>query len=137
MSANGVNSTRVLLIDPNVFFARRVTDALKQEGFDVVHSTQSAYALTMLEYDTPAAILCSTTMREINAYELPMLVHADPRMDQHGQLIGVDLAHGGGAENGRGRVVLKHGQGIGRLGAVHHVKALLFERVGDPPRKKH
>lgn len=79
-NGNGVNSTRVLLIDPNVFFARRVTDALKQEGFDVVHSTQSAYALTMLEYDTPAAILCSTTMREMNAYELPVLVHADPRM---------------------------------------------------------
>src|SRR5258708_25114551 len=80
MSANGVNSTRVLLIDPNVFFARRVTDALKNEGFDVVHSTQSAYALTMLEYDTPSAIVCSTSLREMNAHQLPRLVHADPKM---------------------------------------------------------
>jgi CheY-like chemotaxis protein len=80
MSFNGSNSTKVLLIDPNVFFARRVSDALKQEGFDVVHSTQSAYALTMLEYDTPSAILCSASMREINAFELPVIVHADPKM---------------------------------------------------------
>ena len=33
----------------------------------------------MLEYDTPAAILCSTSMREINAHELPPIVHADPK----------------------------------------------------------
>src|SRR5260370_20414854 len=34
----------------------------------------------MIEYDPPAAIVCSTTLREINAHELPQLVHADPRM---------------------------------------------------------
>jgi CheY-like chemotaxis protein len=71
---------RILLIDANVFFARRVADALKKEGFEVVHSTQSAYALTMLEYDPPAAILCSTSLREINAHELPPIIHADPKM---------------------------------------------------------
>ena len=80
MSFNGASQTRVLLIDSNVFFARRVTDALKQEGFDVVHSTQSGYALTMLEYDTPAAILCSISLREMNAYELPVIIHGDPKM---------------------------------------------------------
>src|SRR5258708_3471738 len=71
---------KILLIDTNVFFAKRVGDALKHEGFEVVHSTQSAYALTMIEYDPPAAIVCSTTLREMNAHELPQLVHADPRM---------------------------------------------------------
>src|SRR5215470_986343 len=71
---------RILLIDANVFFARRVSEALKQEGFEVVHSTQSAYALTMLEYDPPSAILCSTSLREINAHELPPIIHADPKM---------------------------------------------------------
>ncbi len=70
---------KILLIDANVFFARRVTEALKLEGFEVVHSTQSGYALTMLEYDTPAAILCSTSLREINAHELPPILHADPK----------------------------------------------------------
>jgi len=72
-------SAKILLIDANVFFARRVTDALKQEGFEVVHSTQTGYALTMLEYDTPSAIVCSTSLRDINAHDLPPIVHADPK----------------------------------------------------------
>ena len=70
---------KILLIDANVFFARRITDALRLEGFEVVHSTQAGFALSMLEYDTPAAILCSTNLREINPHELPPLVHADPK----------------------------------------------------------
>ena len=78
--ASSTSGARILLIDANVFFARRVTEALKQEGFEVVHSTQSAYALTMLEYDPPSAILCSTSLREINAHELPPIIHADPKM---------------------------------------------------------
>ncbi|MBZ5531905.1 MAG: DUF4388 domain-containing protein [Acidobacteriia bacterium] len=72
-------SGKILLIDANVFVARRIADALRLEGFEVVHSTQAGFALTMLEYDTPAAILCSTNLREINAHELPPLVHADPK----------------------------------------------------------
>lgn len=79
MSSSVAGSAKILLIDANVFFARRVTDALKQEGFEVIHSTQSGYALTMLEYDTPSAIVCSTSLREINAHDLPPIVHADPK----------------------------------------------------------
>lgn len=70
-------SPKILLIDSNVFFAKRLGDALKQEGMDVIHSTQAAYALTMLEWDTPAAILCATNLREMNAFELPRIVHSD------------------------------------------------------------
>src|SRR5437588_1782236 len=76
---NSVSAAKILLIDSNVFFARRVTDALRHEGFEVSHSTQSGYALTMLEYDTPSVILCSTSLREINAHELPPIIHADPK----------------------------------------------------------
>jgi len=76
---NSAASAKILLIDANVFFARRVTDALKQEGFEVIHSTQSGYALTMLEYDTPSAIVCSTSLREMSAHDLPPIVHADPK----------------------------------------------------------
>ena len=76
---NSVSTAKILLIDSNVFFARRVTDALRHEGFEVSHSTQSGYALTMLEYDTPSVILCSTSMREMNAHELPPIIHADPK----------------------------------------------------------
>ena len=68
---------KLLLIDSNVFFAKRLGDALKAEGFDVVHSTQSAYALTMLEWNTPFAILCATNLREMNAYEIPKILHGD------------------------------------------------------------
>ncbi len=71
------NSLRILIIDSNVFFAKRLTEALKKEGFDVVHATQSAYALTMLEWDTPIAILCATNLREMGAHEIPQLLHAD------------------------------------------------------------
>jgi len=80
MSVQTSSPPKILLIDTNVFFARRVGDALKREGFEVIHTTQSAYALTMLEYDTPSAIVCSTSMREISAHELPPLVHADPKV---------------------------------------------------------
>lgn len=79
MSSSDFATGKILLIDANVFFARRITEALKREGFDVVHSTQSAYALTMLEYDMPSVILCSTSLREINAHDLPQIVHADPK----------------------------------------------------------
>ncbi len=79
MSAFVTAPGKILLIDANVFFAKRMSEALKQEGFEVSHSTQAGYALTTLEYDTPSAILCSTTLREINAHELPPILHADPK----------------------------------------------------------
>lgn len=68
---------KVLLIDSNVFFVKRLSDALKQEGFEVLHSTQAAYALTMLEYNPPTAILCATNLREMGALELPRILHGD------------------------------------------------------------
>jgi CheY-like chemotaxis protein len=70
-------SPKILLIDSNVFFAKRLSDALKVEGMEVTHATQSVYALTMLEWDTPSAILCATNLREMNAFELPRVVHND------------------------------------------------------------
>jgi DNA-binding response OmpR family regulator len=74
---NTVASVRILLIDSNVFFAKRLTETLKQEGMEVTHTTQAAYALTMLEWDTPAAILCATNLREMSAFDLPRIVHSD------------------------------------------------------------
>jgi DNA-binding response OmpR family regulator len=74
---NTLASVRILLIDSNVFFAKRLTETLKQEGMEVTHSTQAAYALTMLEWDTPAAILCATNLREMSAFDLPRIVHSD------------------------------------------------------------
>lgn len=70
---------RVLLIDSNVYFAKRVTEALRQEGFEVMHSAQGAFALTMLEWNTPAAILCATNLREMGALEIAPILRGDTK----------------------------------------------------------
>jgi CheY-like chemotaxis protein len=73
---------KLLIIDSNVFFAKRLTEALKNEGFEVVHSTQSAYALTMIEWNPPAAILCATNLREMGAFEIPRILRNDMKTAQ-------------------------------------------------------
>lgn len=78
MNAAG-SPVKVLLIDSNVYFAKRLGDALKREGFEVVSSTQAAFALTTLEYDAPSAIVCATNMREMGALEVARIIHADPK----------------------------------------------------------
>lgn len=70
---------RVLLIDSNVLFSKRLRDALKREGFEVTTTTQAAFALTALEYDAPTAIICATKMREMGALEIARIIHADPK----------------------------------------------------------
>jgi len=75
----GGRPIKVLLIDSNVYFAKRLADALKREGFQVVTSTQAAFALTTLEYDAPQAILCATNMREMGALEIARIIHADSK----------------------------------------------------------
>ncbi len=70
---------KILLIESNVYFAKRLGDALKQQGFDVVTCAQSAYALTMLEWNTPAAVVCSTNLREMNALEIAPILRADAK----------------------------------------------------------
>jgi len=70
---------RILLIDSNVYFSKRLSDALKEQGFEVVPSMQGAYALTMLERNTPAAIICATNLREMGAFEIAPILHADPK----------------------------------------------------------
>lgn len=71
--------TTVLLIDSNVFFAKRLAGAIEKEGIAVTHSTQAAYALTMLEWQPPSAIVCATNLRELSAFDLPPLLQADPK----------------------------------------------------------
>jgi len=70
---------KVLIIDSNVFFARRLADALKHEGFEVLHSAQPSYALTMLEWNMPDAILCSTNLREMGAFDVSRILRADAK----------------------------------------------------------
>jgi CheY-like chemotaxis protein len=72
-------AAKILLIDTNVYFAKRLGDALKREGFEVVSTTQASFALTTLEYDAPTAIVCATNMREMGALEIAKIIHADPK----------------------------------------------------------
>src|SRR5258708_31386950 len=78
MIPNG-RAAKILLIDSNVYFAKRLGDALKREGFEVLSSTQAAFALTTLEYDAPSAILCATNLREMGALEVARIINADPK----------------------------------------------------------
>ena len=67
MSFPPAGAPRILLIDSNVYFSKRVSDALQQQGFEVIVSTQAAYALTMLEWNAPSAILCASCFEPRNA----------------------------------------------------------------------
>src|SRR5882724_3689244 len=78
MTDNG-RVPKILLIDSNVYFSKRLSDALKKEGFHVTASTQPAFALTTLEYDTPTAVVCATNMREMGALEIAKIILADPK----------------------------------------------------------
>lgn len=70
---------KILLIDSNVYFAKKLGSALKSEGFEVLTSSQGAYALTMLEWSKPAAVLCATNLREMAAYEIAPILRADAK----------------------------------------------------------
>ena len=70
---------KILLIDSNVYFSKRLADALKKEGFQVLASTQPAFALTTLEYDIPTAVVCATNMRDMGALEIATIIKADPK----------------------------------------------------------
>jgi CheY-like chemotaxis protein len=70
---------KILLIDTNVYLSKRLSDALKREGFEVNSSTQPAFALTTLEYDAPSAIVCSTNMREMGALDIARMIRADAK----------------------------------------------------------
>ncbi len=82
MSTGAPRISKVLLIDSNVFFAKRLTEALKREGCEVIHCAQTAYALTMLEWNMPDVILCATNLREMGAFDIPRILRADTKTAQ-------------------------------------------------------
>lgn len=70
---------KILLIDSNVYFSKKLSHALKAEGFDVTTCSHAPYALTMLEWNRPAAVLCATNLREMSAYEIAPILRADSK----------------------------------------------------------
>src|ERR1700682_4561874 len=76
---SGEATLRVRLIYSNVYFVKRVTEALKKEGFEVLHHPVASYALTMVEYSPPDIILCATELREMGAFEIVPMLRNDPK----------------------------------------------------------
>src|ERR1700676_3148279 len=77
--SSGEATLRVLLIDSNVYFVKRMTEALQKEGFEVLHHPVASYALTMIEYSTTDIILCATELREMGAFEIVPMLRNDPK----------------------------------------------------------
>lgn len=75
MSAYG----KIFLVDSNLFLVKRLTDALRPHGFEVVHCSEPVYALTMIEWNMPVAILCSMSLPGTNAFEIPGILRADTK----------------------------------------------------------
>ena len=48
MSSASAGPAKILLIESNVYLVKRLSEALRQDGFEVMHSASGAYALTML-----------------------------------------------------------------------------------------
>ncbi len=70
---------KILLVDTNLFFVKRLTEELRHEGFEVVHCSEPAYALTSVEWDMPAAILCATRFGDSGGYTMPGILHGDAK----------------------------------------------------------
>lgn len=68
---------KILLVDPNLFFVKRLTEELRQQGFEVIHCSEPAYALTMVEWNMPVAVLCATNLTDSASYAIPSIIHAD------------------------------------------------------------
>ena len=73
---------KILLIEDNLGFAKELGEALKGEGFEVVHAERSDYALTMVEWTPPIAILCAVNLSEMGAFEIARILHADSKTAQ-------------------------------------------------------
>jgi CheY-like chemotaxis protein len=93
--SSGEATLRVLLIDSNVYFVKRMTEALQKEGFEVLHHPVASYALTMIEWNPPDIILCATELREMGAFEIVPMLRNDPKTAKTPL-----MALGSGAEKG-------------------------------------
>jgi CheY-like chemotaxis protein len=78
MSA-GESQNKIFVVDNNLFFVKRLSDALRQQGFEAIQCSEPAYALTMIEWNMPAAILCAGNFNNSAGYEIPSILRADPK----------------------------------------------------------
>jgi DNA-binding NtrC family response regulator len=76
---NEDRDAKVILVDTNRFFVKRLSDELHKHGFEVIHCSEPAYALTAVEWNMPVAILCATNLANSDLYTIPLIVQADER----------------------------------------------------------
>ena len=69
----------ILLIEPNLAFARRLTDSLRHHGIEVHYCAHAEHALTMVEWNMPAAIICGTKLQKPSDTEVPSILASDPQ----------------------------------------------------------
>ncbi len=79
---------KILVVDTNLFFVKRLTEALKMQGFGVVHATEPGYALTMIEWNMPVAILCAVNLHGSKGFDIPGIIGADSKT-RHIPVIGI------------------------------------------------
>jgi CheY-like chemotaxis protein len=70
---------KIFIVDSNLIFVKRLSEALTEHGFEAVHCSEAAYALTMIEWNMPLAILCATNTRNSAAFEIPSILRADAK----------------------------------------------------------
>src|SRR5262245_23981130 len=74
---NEDRDAKLILVDTNLFFVKRLTEELHKEGFEVIHCSEPAYALTAVEWNMPVAILCATNLANSDVYAIPRIIEAD------------------------------------------------------------
>jgi DNA-binding response OmpR family regulator len=70
---------KVFIVDTNLLFVKRLSEALRERGFEPVHCAEAAYALTMIEWNMPVAIFCTTSSRESTGFDMPAILRGDAK----------------------------------------------------------
>lgn len=75
----GRTQGKVFIVDTNLLFVKRLSEALRERDFEPVHCAEAAYALTMIEWNMPVAIFCATSPHESTGFDIPTILRADAK----------------------------------------------------------
>lgn len=75
----GGTQGKVFIVDTNPLFAKRLSEALRERGFEPIHCAEPSYALTMIEWNMPVAIFSATSSRESTGFDIPTILRSDAK----------------------------------------------------------
>jgi len=75
----GGTQGKVFIVDTNLLFVKRLSEALRERGFEPVHCAEASYALTMVEWNMPVAIFSATSSRDASGFDIPAILRADAK----------------------------------------------------------